>query len=118
MREDWTRSSSGALLALLGIGLAGMGAPSLVEMGAVTEKYYKRNKAYFGENGPYAQLYGLNSMVFCAGLTLGPLLAGGLKDSVGYGNMNAVVAAISAITAVLSFLYIGGKPKILRKQGF
>ncbi|KAK3714933.1 hypothetical protein LTR37_007423 [Vermiconidia calcicola] len=63
------------LLALLGIGISGTGAPSIVEAGAVVEKYHKNNKDFFGTNGPYAQLYGLNSMMFNAGLTLGPELS-------------------------------------------
>lgn len=66
--------------------------------------------------GPYAQLYGLNSMVFSAGLTLGPELAGELKQAIGYGNMNLVLAVICAVTAVLCFVYIGGKPRLFRRK--
>lgn len=106
----------GALLALCGVGLAGIGAPSIVEAGAVVQRYYEVNPDFFGADGPYAQLYGLNSMVFSAGLTLGPELAGELRQSVGYGNMNAVLAAICAVTAALCFAYIGGKPKMLQKR--
>jgi len=98
------------ILALNGVGLAIIGAPSIVEAGAVVERYYKANPEFFGSNGPYAQLYGINSMVFSSGLTLGPLIAGGLKDSIGYGNMNAVLAALCFFTAVLSYMYIGGRP--------
>lgn len=103
----------GAMLALSGIGLAGIGAPSIVEAGAIVQKYYEVNPEFFGEEGPYAQLYGLNSMVFSAGLTLGPELAGELKERIGYGNMNLVLAAICLLTAVLCFVYIGGKPRML-----
>lgn len=105
-----------ALLAVTGIGMGVFGSPSIVEAGAVTEKYYNANPEFFGDNGPYAQLYGLNSMCFCAGLTLGPLIAGLLKDSIGYGNMNAVFSAVAALTAVVSFLFIGGKPKLLQSK--
>jgi MFS family permease len=80
------------------------------------EKYHKANPGFFGENGPYAQLYGINSMFFCAGLAVGPLIAGYLKDSIGYGNMNAVIAAISGVTAVVSWLFIGGRPRLLQKR--
>lgn len=105
----------GALLALCGAGLAIIGAPSIVEAGAVVENYYKANPDFFGEDGPYAQLYGLNSMVFSLGLTVGPELAGELKQSIGYGNMNIVLAGLSLATAILCFVYMGGKPKMLRK---
>ncbi|KAF2239964.1 MFS general substrate transporter [Viridothelium virens] len=107
----------GGLLALCGIGLAVIGAPSIVESGAVVQKYYETNPEFFGAEGPYAQLYGINSMVFSAGLTLGPLMAGGLTDTIGYGDMNAVVAGICALTAILSWLYLGGKPQMLRERG-
>lgn len=106
----------GGLLALCGVGLAGIGAPSIVEAGDVVQKYYEANPEFFGEDGPYAQLYGLNSMVFSLGLTLGPEIAGEVKEAIGYGNMNIVLAAICAVTAVLCFVYIGGKPKMLRSK--
>ena len=105
-----------ALLSLNGIGLAIIGSPSLVEASDLVQKYDKANPGVFGENGSYAQLYGLNSLVFSAGLTIGPILSGALRDSIGYGNMNAVIATISGVTATLSFFYIGGPPKILSKK--
>ncbi|KAK3628308.1 hypothetical protein LTR56_018700 [Elasticomyces elasticus] len=57
----------GGLLALCGVGIAGIGAPSIVEAGVIMEKYYAANPDHFGEQGPYAQLYGLSSMAFSAG---------------------------------------------------
>ena len=80
------------LLAFNGVGLAIIGSPSIVEAAYVVQLYDKANPDFFGVNGPYAQLYGLNSMGFSAGLTLGPVLSGGLKDAIGYGNMNLVVS--------------------------
>ena len=105
-----------ALLALCGIGLGVIGSPSIVEASFVVGKYDKSNSDLFAPNGPYAQLYGINSMVFSAGLTVGPLIGGSLKDSIGYGNMNMVVAAVCLVTATLSFIYVGGKPTILKKR--
>jgi hypothetical protein len=99
------------LLALCGVGLAGTNAPSVVEAGAIMQRYYEVNPEWFGPGGPYAQLYGLNSMVFAAGLTIGPELAGELKQKVGYGNMNLVLAGITAVTAVMCFVFIGGRPR-------
>ena len=103
-----------ALLALCGIGLAAIGSPSIVEASNVVQAYEKANEGFFGEGGPYAQLYGLNSMVFSAGLTTGPLVSGALKDAVGYGDMNAVIAALCAVTAALSAVFVGGRPRALR----
>jgi MFS family permease len=101
-----------ALLALNGIGLAIIGSPSIVEASDVVQKYDKANPNVFGENGPYAQLYGFNSLVFSAGLAIGPILSGAMRDATGYGNMSLVFAVIACVTAVLSFFFVGGKPKI------
>ncbi|KAG4027217.1 hypothetical protein MFRU_032g00830 [Monilinia fructicola] len=100
------------ILSLSGLGLALIGAPSIVEASYVAEKYHRANKNLFGSEGPYAQLYALNSMVFSAGFTLGPLIAGFLKERIGYGNMNLVVAGMCAIVALLCFGYLGGKPHL------
>ncbi|SLM37278.1 Tetracycline resistance protein, TetA/multidrug resistance protein MdtG [Lasallia pustulata] len=105
-----------AILALCGIGLAIIGSPSIVEASQVVQKYDKGNPGFFGANGPYAQLYGFNSMVFSAGLTVGPLLSGALRDKIGYGNMNLAVAGLALITAVLSFIYVGGTPGTLKRR--
>lgn len=106
-----------ALLALNGIGLAIIGSPSIVEASDIVQKYDKANPGLFGDNGPYAQLYGFNSLVFSAGLTVGPILSGSLRDSIGYADMNIVVAAVAGVTAVLSFFFIGGRrPSILRRS--
>jgi hypothetical protein len=54
-------------------------------------------------------------MVFSAGLSLGPEVAGQLRLAIGYGNMNAILAGICGFTAVLCFIYLGGKPHFLSK---
>ena len=82
------------LLSLNGVGLAIIGSPSIVEASYVVGMYDKTNPDFFGANGPWAQLYGLNSMFFCAGLAVGPVISGGLKDTIGYGNMNLVVSTL------------------------
>ena len=104
------------LLALCGLGLGAIGSSALVESSYVVQRYHKLNPNFFGAQGPYAQLYGLNSMIFSAGLTLGPLVSGSLKDRIGYGNMNLVVAVLCLITAIISFIYVGGKPRLLRRK--
>lgn len=104
-----------AQLALCGVGLALIGSPGIVEAAEVVERYYNANSALFGENGPYAQLYGLNSMVFSLGLAVGPLVSGGLRAKIGYGNMNLVIAMLCLLTAILAFVFTGGKPRLLRR---
>ena len=105
-----------ALLALCGVGLGIIGSPSIVEASYVVRKYDKTNPDFFGANGPYAQLYGINSMIFSLGLTVGPLISGSLKDAIGYGNMNLVIAALCLVTAILSYVYVGGKPLLFKRR--
>ncbi|KAL9013081.1 MAG: hypothetical protein Q9173_002197 [Seirophora scorigena] len=104
------------LLSLNGIGLAVIGSPSVVEASYVVQRYDKANPDFFGKHGPYAQLYGINSMVFSLGLTLGPLISGGLRESIGYGNMNAAIGMLCLVTSLLSFIFVGGKPRALRRR--
>ena len=51
------------IVALNGIGLAAIGSPSIVEASYVCDGYFNANKDFFGGEGPYAQLYAINSMV-------------------------------------------------------
>ncbi|KAL9615524.1 MAG: hypothetical protein Q9167_000037 [Letrouitia subvulpina] len=98
------------LLTLCGTCLAFTNPPALVESTLVIEKYHKANPEIFGPNGPYAQVSSITGFTYNAGTALGSLLAGALKDAIGYGNMNLVTAALSLITALLGFLYTGEKP--------
>jgi MFS family permease len=103
------------IVALAGLGIAAISSPSIVEASYIVEKYHMANKDFFTENGPYAQLYAINSVFFCLGLTVGPLVGGTLRDTIGYGNMNAVIAGLCILVAIVCFFYIGGKPRIRKK---
>jgi MFS family permease len=100
-----------SLLALNGFGLAAINSPSIVEASSLLEKYSNANKDIFDQGAPYAQLFGINSMLFSGGLAVGPLIAGGLRETIGYGNMNAVLAGICGLTAIMAALFLGRKEK-------
>ncbi|PSN61981.1 MFS general substrate transporter [Corynespora cassiicola Philippines] len=97
-----------SILAVNGVGLAIINSPAIVEAGNIVGNYYQANSKMFSQ-APYAQLYGINSMVFSAGLTVGPLLSGTLRERIGYGNMNAVLAGICGFAAILAALFVGRK---------
>jgi MFS family permease len=103
------------LLAANGVGLAIINSPSIVEAGNIVEKYWQANKEMF-EEPPYAQLYAINSMTFSGGLTLGPLHAGHLRERIGYGNMNAVLAGICSLTAIVTAIFMGRKEEDLSDE--
>jgi hypothetical protein len=97
----------GLILGLNGICLFVVGTAGIVEAKNVVDKFVKADLAFFGPNGPYGQLFSLTTFLFNAGLTVGPLFSGPLRESFGYGNMYGMVALISAIAAILSFGYLG-----------
>lgn len=97
------------LLALIGIGMATMGTPSFVESAGEARRVEKESPGLF-PNGPMQSLSGINMLAFNSGLTLGPTIAGLLVDSIGYDNMLIVLAGLAGITAIISFVWLGGKP--------
>jgi MFS family permease len=97
-----------SLLAANGTGMAMIASTSIVEAGDIVERYWKANTELF-DQAPYAQLYGVNSMIWSAGLTVGPVVGGVLKARIGYGNMNAVLGGLCAVTAVLTAFFVGRK---------
>lgn len=90
-----------------GVGCAVIASPSFVEASNVIQKYEAANPRFFGEHGPYAQLFGLNSVFFFSGLTVGPLIGGMLRDQFGYPIMAYFFGGVAGATAILSFLRIG-----------
>ncbi|KAI6708719.1 membrane transporter [Diplocarpon mali] len=100
-----------AILSLSGIGISMISAPSIVEASYVVEQYHAANEDFFGKQGPYGQLYAMSSIAFSAGLTVGPVAAGAMRNSIGYGNMNAVMAGFCACVSLLAWRYLGTIPK-------
>ena len=99
------------ILALNGAGISIVSTPAFVEAIHVTRKYEASNPGFFGEHGPYAQLYGFNCMFFSAGLTIGPIAGGLLREYFGYEVVGFVFAILSAVAAVLSFVVIGERTR-------
>lgn len=104
------------LLSLGCFGLGFLSTPSFVESNVVIEKYYKNNPDVFGDRPPLGALYGIYLTAFGGGATIGPVCAGALGNSVGYGNMNAVLAGMVAAAAICSYVWLGGKPDWMKRQ--
>ncbi|GAB0145042.1 hypothetical protein EsHS_00005491 [Epichloe bromicola] len=99
------------ILALNGIGLCMVSTPAFVEAIRVTQRYEASNPGFFGEYGPYAQLYGFNCLFFSAGLTIGPIVGGVLRDAFGYGVVGIVFSVVSGVTAALAFTITGDRSR-------
>lgn len=93
------------LLTVCGGGIAATGAPTLTEASAIVERYYRNNKDLFGHAEPYALLYGINSLAFNAGFSVGPVLSAYMEPVVGYAGVYLLLAGLSIVTAACSGLF-------------
>lgn len=101
-----------ALLALTGLTLSLTFPPLMAEFSQVAEakeqSMLKRTGHGFGKGGAYAQAYALFNVAFAAGCMLGPLLAGFVVEKDGWGVMAGVLGGLSGVTAIPTFLLMGG----------
>jgi len=100
----------GILLGLTGLGTSIVASSSFVTANAVMRMYHLRNPALFGERPPSASLNGIYLTAFNVGLSLGPVLASTLLNTLSYGNMNAVLAGITGLSAIAASLWLIAKP--------
>ncbi|KAF2246643.1 MFS transporter-like protein [Trematosphaeria pertusa] len=100
------------LLALVGLTLSLTFPPFMAEISAVVEakerKMLANGEPGYGKGGAYAQAYGLFNVAFAAGCVVGPLLAGFIAQEQGWATMAWVLGLLSAVTAVPTFLWMGG----------
>jgi MFS family permease len=99
------------VLALNGIFMVMGSSTSFVEASDVMECFEQANPEFFGDSGPFAQLYGFNALFMFSGLTVGPLVGGLLRSAFGFQVMLIVVAAFSGFMSLFSFLFIGGRQR-------
>lgn len=101
-----------ALLAIIGLFIGMTFAPVMAEISAVTEakekKMLESGRPGFGKGGAFAQAYALFNVAFAGGCMAGPLLAGFIAEDRGWSTMAAVLGALSAVTALPGFLWLGG----------
>lgn len=101
-----------ALLALVGLTLSATFPALMAEISIIVEAKEKKMLANggegYGKGGAYAQAYGLFNVAFAAGCMIGPLLAGFIVEDRGWETMAWVLGMLSAVTAVPTFVFIGG----------
>ncbi|KAM3074215.1 hypothetical protein ACMFMG_002963 [Clarireedia jacksonii] len=97
-----------ALLALIGISLTLVMAPLMAEITYTVQAKEKQSPGRFGQNGAYAQAYGLFIMSFAAGTLIGPIWSGYVRDSAGWGTMSWSLGLFSVMGAVPCLIYTGG----------
>ncbi|PLW14282.1 hypothetical protein PCANC_16343 [Puccinia coronata f. sp. avenae] len=90
------------LLALNGTGLSAASSSAFVQANKIGREQHLANPFLFGSKGPYGQLYALNNILYSLGMTVGPLVAGGLSNRFGYGNAMAVMSLQALLSGIIS----------------
>ncbi|KAK8095878.1 major facilitator superfamily domain-containing protein [Apiospora kogelbergensis] len=98
------------LLAVLGSALVFSNTPLMAEITYVIDEKEAEFPGIFGEKGVYGIGYGLFTMAFALGGTIGPLFAGYVNGGPGWGTMTWAVAVWAASGAVVVFFWLGRKP--------
>ncbi|KAM0691565.1 hypothetical protein Q7P36_007764 [Cladosporium allicinum] len=74
-------------------------------MGSVARELEDKNPGVFGPHGANAKVIALLEMAFNVGMLLGPLVSGGLLETLGYFWMNCFMSAVAVSIAVFSYVY-------------
>ncbi|KAJ8120711.1 hypothetical protein O1611_g10294 [Lasiodiplodia mahajangana] len=98
------------LLALAGITLPFSMTPLMAEISYVIEAKEAENPGIFGEKGIYGLAYGLFNCAFALGGIVGPIWAGYVVESAGWGTLTWNFALWSASAAVVVFFWGANNP--------
>ncbi|KAF3008157.1 hypothetical protein E8E14_003723 [Neopestalotiopsis sp. 37M] len=97
------------LLAIIGVSLAFSNTPLMAEITYVIVEKAETNPGIFGEKGAFGIGYGLFTMAFAAGGVVGPLWAGYVNDSAGWGTAMWSLGVWAASGAVVVVVWLGSK---------
>jgi MFS family permease len=97
-----------ALLVLVGVSLTLVMPPLMAEITYIVEAKSSKNPDLFGDNGCYAQAYGLYFCAFAGGVLIGPLWAGFVTESKGWGMMTLSLGILGALSALPALIWTGG----------
>lgn len=101
-----------SLLTLIGLGLTAVLNPLMAEISYVAEERGDINvsgpgKSGNGDSKAFAQAYAVFLMAYSTGDVVGPLLAGLIRDRVGWGTMCLVLGLVSGMAAIPCFVWSG-----------
>jgi MFS family permease len=97
------------LLAIAGVAMSFSNTPLMAEITYVIVEKAEENPGIFGEKGVYGMGYGLFTMAFAAGGVVGPLWAGYVNVSAGWGTTMWSLAVWDASAAVVVAIWLGSK---------
>ena len=98
-----------ALLTLAGCCFTMTLDPVIAEVAYIVEQKTKTDLRKYGTSTrTYAQAFGLFNMAYSLGNTVGPLIAGLIRDAAGWTTMAWVLGLLSGVTAIPTGLLCGG----------
>lgn len=97
-----------AILVLIGIGIALVNAPVFTEIVHIVYAKERQRPGSFGAGGATAQAYGLFNVAFAAGTIVGPIYAGFVRETAGWGTMGWSLGLLSGVTSIPVLLVTGG----------
>ncbi|TGJ84891.1 hypothetical protein E0Z10_g3863 [Xylaria hypoxylon] len=100
-----------SLLALGGFTLPFAITPLMAEISYVIQAKEAENPGIFGEKGVYGLAYGLFNMAFALGGIIGPIWAGYVVESAGWGTLTWNFGLWSASAAAVVFFWGVNKPR-------
>ncbi len=101
-----------AMLSMIGFCLTLVMAPLMAEIDHVVELEEKRRPGSLGKRGAAAQGFGLFNAAFALGTLVGPLWAGFVIQSAGWGAMGWSLGLLSGVAAVTSLVWTGGRIRL------
>ncbi|GKZ32627.1 hypothetical protein AbraIFM66950_002152 [Aspergillus brasiliensis] len=97
-----------ALLALVGVCIASLMPPLLVEASYIVQEKEAQDPNIFGKGGAMALAYGILNSAYAAGTIVGPFFAGFIRESAGWKTMTWALALLTGVSGVPILLFLGG----------
>lgn len=67
---------------------------------AITKELETQTPNRFGPNGANSKIAAMMELAFSVGMLIGPLVSGGLSETLGYYYMNCVMCKLSALSRI------------------
>ncbi|OAX84039.1 hypothetical protein ACJ72_01598 [Emergomyces africanus] len=97
-----------ALLALCGGCAMLFEVPVQIEIVLSVEEKVRENPTHYGEQGAYAQAFGLGNLTYALGLIIGPLWGGYAVEGAGWGVMTLTLGIMCGASAVPAVIWTEG----------
>jgi MFS family permease len=104
------------LLFLLGLSVSLVMPPLMAEVTLIVSDREREEPGIFGDKSAFAQAYALFNMAYAAGTCLGPLWAGFVAQTAGWGTMAWTLGLLSAVTAVPMAVWTGGSALDIKRR--